>query len=276
MRPLRPVRVRSLVIGEGRPALIVPLTGADEPALLHEAQALAGSAADLAEWRVDHLESAAAAGAPSRDGSPAGGRLAGGLGAIVSEAVRMAARLRTALGEMPLLITVRTAQEGGQWDLADPQYEEVLGALIRSGAADALDVEARRDPGTVRALIAQAHAAGIPVIGSAHDFESTPPREELVALLRRIQDLGADIPKAAVMPRSPGDVLALLEATWEMRSRHAEGPIITMSMGPLGAVTRISGEIFGSAATFAAQQSASAPGQLPLEEMPALLRALAP
>ena len=65
-----------------------------------------------------------------------------------------------------------------------------------------------------------------------------------------MQELGAHIPKIAVMPKTPNDVLTLLDATYTMHTLHADRPIITMSMASTGLISRIAGEIFGSAATF--------------------------
>ena len=81
------------------------------------------------------------------------------------------------------------------------------------------------------------------------------------------------------MPRCPGDVIALLDATQEMSGKYADRPIITMSMGA-GVVSRLCGEYFGSAMTFGAVGQVSAPGQIPVEELNAAMdilhRALAP
>ena len=84
------------------------------------------------------------------------------------------------------------------------------------------------------------------MVGSNHDFGGTPDKADLLFRLRKMQELGADIPKIAVMPRCPGDVIALLDATQEMSGKYADRPIITMSMGA-GVVSRLCGEYFGSA-----------------------------
>ena len=88
-----------------------------------------------------------------------------------------------------------------------------------------------------------------------------------------MQQAGADLPKLAVMPRSRADVLELLAATAEMTD--PETPVITMSMGALGGVSRLCGEAFGSAMTFANPGTASAPGQVPLDVVNAVLDSLA-
>ena len=85
---------------------------------------------------------------------------------------------------------------------------------------------------------------------------------------------GADLPKLAVMPQSRADVLELLSATAEMADHHPETPVITMSMGALGAESRLAGETFGSAMTFANPGQASAPGQVSLNIVNEVLDAL--
>ena len=78
-----------------------------------------------------------------------------------------------------------------------------------------------------------------------------------------LADAGADIAKLAVMPRCAADAARLLEATARAADTRPDTPLITMSMGPLGAVTRFCGGAFGSCATFGVTSgtSASAPGQ---------------
>lgn len=93
------------------------------------------------------------------------------------------------------------------------------------------------------------------MIMSNHDFHKTPAAEEIVQRLRKMQELGADIPKIALMPQNKADVLTLLSATLEMQERYADRPIITMSMAKTGVISRLSGEVFGSAATFGAVKS---------------------
>ena len=60
----------------------------------------------------------------------------------------------------------------------------------------------------------------------------------------------ADICKIAVMPQDATDVLTLLSATNEMYTHYASVPIVTMSMGQLGMISRVTGQLFGSALTF--------------------------
>jgi 3-dehydroquinate dehydratase-1 len=104
------------------------------------------------------------------------------------------------------------------------------------------------------------------LIASFHDFQRTPSADEIFARLEAAGRAGADVAKAAVMAESPEDVLTLLSAT--VRGRRELGlPLITMSMGPYGSLTRLFGWAFGSAVSFAVGAASSAPGQLPIEAL---------
>ena len=123
----------------------------------------------------------------------------------------------------------------------------------------------------MKAVVETAHANGVKVIASNHDFHKTPAKEEIVSRLRKMQELGADIPKIAVMPQNKKDVLTLLTATEEMASEYADRPIITMSMSGTGVISRLCGEVFGSALTFGAVGKVSAPGQMGIEDLTTVL-----
>ena len=90
-----------------------------------------------------------------------------------------------------------------------------------------------------------------------------------------MQSLGADIVKFAVMPQCERDVLTLLDATLTMKEDHDDTPVITMSMGGQGLVSRLAGEVFGSCLTFGTAGKASAPGQIPANLLSTFLQTLA-
>jgi len=239
----QPVALRSLVLGDGRPAVCVPLVARTASALGDAAASLTRSSYDLVELRVDHLT---AVDDPEK----------------VREAV---AAVRAALpDDVPVLFTFRTKQEGGDRDITPDEYGDLLVRTIRDGVVDAVDVEMYTQPDVLESVVETAHHAGVAVVMSSHDFAGTPPRAEMLSRLLQQQEHGADVVKLAVMPSTPADVLALLAATDDFRSGAGLVPAVTMSMGPLGAASRLVGETFGSCLTFAAATAdgASAPGQL--------------
>jgi 3-dehydroquinate dehydratase-1 len=73
----------------------------------------------------------------------------------------------------------------------------------------------------------------------------------------------------AVLPKKP-DVLTLLGATYAA-SQLLPIPLISMSMGPYGSLSRMIGFVYGSALTWAVGKSSSAPGQVPIEDLRAVL-----
>ena len=143
-------------------------------------------------------------------------------------------------------------------------------AVIRTGNVDLVDVELFSQEEVVKALVSEAKEMHVYVIMSNHDFVQTPSKEEIIVRLRKMLEYGADLPKIAVMPNSVGDVLTLLEATNEMK-QLSNAPIVTMSMGKFGLISRLSGEAFGSALTFGSVQATSAPGQIPIDELRVVL-----
>ena len=242
------VTVGGLSIGTGRPKLIAPITAESKAELLQAAQAVPHSTAQLAEWRLDRFEPVTR-----------------------KESLLDAAQaLCAALGDLPVLATYRTVKEGGGGVISETQYAALIETLADSGLVDLIDIELFTGEDFVRREISYCHEKGVKVILSSHDFARTPPKEEMTARLRRMEALGADIAKLAVMPQTPEDVLTLLSATGEV-SATAARPVVTMSMGRLGAVSRIAGEVFGSAPIFGAVGQSSAPGQL---EAAALAKAL--
>ena len=163
----------------------------------------------------------------------------------------------------------RDEQQRG--DRADAERR---GKLLLLLGVDLVDVEAFTGDEIVKAIVAAAHECGVKVVASNHDFDKTPEKDEIVRRLCKMQELGADIPKIAVMPTCRRDVLTLLCATEEMYTEHADRPIITMSMAGTGLISRLCGEVFGSALTFGAAKKASAPGQAAVNDLNNMLQFL--
>lgn len=239
------VRLRQVEVGTGLPKVVVPIVAADRDGILAQAQELQAVAFDVAEWRVDFYQDALE----------------------IQKVLPTLEALRAALGETPLLFTFRTKREGGEREITMEQYTALNTAAARSGCVDAVDVEIFAGDDVVQENIRAIHAAGAAVVGSNHEFGYTPAQEELICRLCKAQELGCDILKIAVMPRSRRDVLTLLSATEEMYTNHARQPVVTMSMAGTGALSRLCGEVFGSSMTFGAVGQVSAPGQVPVEQL---------
>lgn len=239
------VKIRNLEIGTGAPQVIVPIVGKTREEILAKGKELASIPLHVVEWRVDFYEDVFQ----------------------IPKVLETLKGLRAALGETPILFTFRTLKEGGEKEISMEDYTALNKAVAQSGDADAIDVEIFSGDQVVLENIANIHAAGKVVVGSNHDFHKTPSQADLIYRLRKMQDMGADIPKIAVMPQNKADVLTLLAATEEMYRCYADRPIITMSMSATGVISRLCGEVFGSSMTFGAVGQVSAPGQISVEQL---------
>lgn len=246
------VKIRNIELGAGIPKICIPIVEHTRKEILTAAALIRETTADIVEWRADWY-------ADIFDHE---------------KAIETLRSLREILGERPLLFTFRTSKEGGEKSIAADAYVDLNRQIAGSGLADLIDVELFTGDDAVLQIIGTAHSHGVKVIISNHDFQKTPDKEVLISRLCRMQELGADISKIAVMPQSRKDVLTLLSATEEMTSRYADRPIITMSMGGTGVISRLCGEVFGSALTFGTAGKASAPGQIPVNELREVLSIL--
>jgi 3-dehydroquinate dehydratase-1 len=241
----RTVIVKNVIIGEGIPKICVPLIGATLSELIQEAESLKELGPDLVEWRTDFFDEVEDV-----------------------EAVKSALKeIHSVIPELPLIFTFRSAKEGGEKQVSTEYYIALNIAAAESGLVDLIDVELFNEEQDVKLLVETAHTHNVSVIISNHDFHGTPSQEEIILRLRKAQELGGDLPKIAVMPQDAGDVLTLLEATHMMKEQYADRPIITMSMAGTGVISRLAGEIFGSALTFGAAHKPSAPGQVAVVEL---------
>lgn len=274
------VQIRNLRLGEGRPKICVPLVGQKEEEIYQQARELLAVPADLVEWRADWF-----LGLKEKN-----------------RFLEVLRTLRQVLGERPVLFTIRTKGEGGEGQISFSEYQQLNLEAAQSGCVDLVDVEVFRmsvgqaeemlerpdRPGNtelpengqsmekeratcmpeflqkegIGEFIRALQRTGVVVVGSSHDFEGTPRTDIMVECLRAMQELGVDICKLAVTPGEQADVRNLLEATWRMKTQYGDRPLITMSMGSLGVISRLAGELFGSSVTFGSVGKPSAPGQV--------------
>lgn len=231
------------------PLICAPLVGADREALLAEGATALAARADIVEWRVDHFAD---------------------IGNL-ERVMETGRALRRALPGIPLLFTRRSVAEGGQpVPISEGEIVEVYSAVCAEGFADLVDYEMSSPAQNMKAVreVSRRHDVGL--VYSYHDFERTPPLDALAAQFRRAQELGGDVAKVSVMARGPEDALALLAATLKA-SQTLELPLIGVSMGPHGALSRMVGFAFGSALTFGVAAGSSAPGQMPIGELRAAI-----
>ncbi len=245
------VTINDVVIGDGMPKICVSLMGKTIADLKREVALINEFDVDIIEWRADYF------------------------GKVHDlETVKWALReIRPFIKTKPLLFTFRTKKEGGELEIKDDFYFELNRVMVRTGEVDLLDVELFHDETAVRELVKLAHESNVKVLMSSHDFEKTPSKSVLLARFARMEALQADITKIAVMPESGADTLVLLD-TMNVLKEEAKKPFVAISMGTLGVISRLSGSLFGSAITYGTVGEASAPGQVPVQNLRLILDAL--
>jgi 3-dehydroquinate dehydratase-1 len=239
------------VSGGTHPLICTPLVGRTRDAVLAELATVQPKSPDLIEWRVDYFE-----GIGNRE--------------LVIETARA---IKAGAGTTPIVFTRRSTNEGGEKiPLAEDAVVALYVEVCSARCVDIIDFEMSNAPADFARLRAASRENDIQLIASYHNFKSTPDRAALIAKFTEAHDLQGDIAKVAVMPNGPEDVLTLLGATYAA-SQALDIPLISMSMGGYGSLSRMIGWVYGSTVTFAVGKSSSAPGQVPIDELRAVLAA---
>ena len=238
--------MKSKVIGEGtKPLVCTPLVGRTKEVILAELSNVLIKEPDIIEWRADFFEGV--------DNT--------------NEVIAIAKEMKEFAGNIPIIFTIRSIREGGQpITLSDCETIELNSTICTDTSIEYVDCELSNTPEHFEQLRKVAQANGTKVIASFHNFSSTPSKDILNGKFTQAELYGADVAKVAVMPQNLEDVIALFSVTLEAKNR-LKIPVISMSMGGLGAVTRMFGGVFGSSVSFAVGQSSSAPGQVPIEDL---------
>ena len=168
----------------------------------------------------------------------------------------------------PVLLTIRSSQEGGAWNGEDARrlalYKKALSSV------SAVDIEISSS--IFRSVINAARKAGKTVVGSFHDFERTPAVEELCDIIRTGRRAGADIVKVATAIHGPADIAAL----FSVLKKEGKKPLCLIGMGEVGIPTRVTLACAGSCLAYGYADRSAAPGQMPSSTLMRRLRKSCP
>ena len=239
---------RNLIIGEGMPKICVPVTIKNDEDILN--QLPHDLPYDFIELRIDSYS-------------------------YLNEFHKVKTLLNQIreLVECPILLTCRSVSEGGKSSLTKEEYKQFLIQVIESGFIDMIDIEINVGNAIVFELVEKAKSHNVKVVMSYHNFDKTPPQEDMIDILEKMEVMGGDILKIAVMPLCKKDVVTLMNTSLIMSSR-IDKPLIMISMGELGKITRVAGELIGSSVTFGMALESSAPGQIHVSHLKDLLESV--
>ena len=236
--------IKGKEIGSGKPLVCVSVMGKTKQEIVDEVLVLKESETEIIEWRVDTFSEYKNYNA-------------------IREVLQAVSPL---LDNKIFLYTFRTKAQGGQGVVTQEEIEDIHELAAESACVDLLDLEYFEEEYPM-IKIRQLQERGVKIVASHHDFVETPEREVMKMLLENMCAGNADIVKIAVMPQTEEDVLRLLSVTNEFYKENPDTPIISMSMGKLGMISRLCGETFGSCVTFAANKESSAPGQMNMDKV---------
>ncbi|MCT3114331.1 type I 3-dehydroquinate dehydratase [Lactococcus lactis] len=188
--------------------------------------------ADIVEWRADFLSA--------------------------DEILEMAPKFFEKFKESKILFTLRTVREGGNIQVSEKKYLQILKEILTYNPAY-IDVEFFTHGPSFAAL----KDFRDKMVLSYHNFDEVP--SDLTNRLIKMHEEGTAFVKVAVMPERECDVLDFLQITRDMTLEYGDH-FISMAMGDLGRLSRISGYLTGSCWTFASLENSSAPGQISLKE----------
>ena len=234
------LRIKNIAFGKEKPVVCVPVVETDADSVISCAKEYIADNVRMLEWRIDlFLEK----------NDPA-------------VCLKTLKALHEIVNDTVLLVTYRSLPQGGKGNLSVEEVKLLLADIASDEARpDLIDVEAT-EIADVSGFIRGLRDYGVRVIASHHCFDNTPSYGEMSGILEYLTETGADIAKLAVMPEDAGDVLRLMSVTADFHAERPDTPVITMAMGAVGVVSRLSGELTGSCVTFGAGETASAPGQI--------------
>lgn len=232
------------MVSKQGPEICLPLTGRTKEEVLEQLMLILPKNPDIIELRADFLGEIADL-------------------SYVLEVVNMI----TKKTEIPLLFTVRSAREGGEViSLDEAGVAALLCEIARQTNVALIDYEVNNAIEHIQKVVAVTHENDKKVIMSYHNFSKTPDNHELLGYFIQMELFQADMAKIAVMPENKSDVLRLLALTAEADERISI-PVVTMSMGELGKISRALGWVYGSSLTFGVGAASSAPGQIEVEQL---------
>lgn len=234
--------IKNKIFGGEKTLVCIPLVSKDNNSLINDAEEICKLNPDVIEWRVDSFNNVE----------------------NIASVVDSLSNLSEVINNIPLIFTCRHTDEGGLKYIPQEKRIEIIRNALETGCIDIVDIEMSNESSFISKIKDIVEDNNAKLILSYHNFKETPEQEFIYNKIVEGEKLGGDITKVTVMPKNNGDVLKLINASHNARTKKVNIPIIAISMGDLGRMTRVTGGLFGSDMTFAVGKDVSAPGQIPI------------
>lgn len=165
----------------------------------------------------------------------------------------------------PCIAVCRGPEEKGTFKGTEASRIEMLKSAAKCGAKF-VDVGIQTVPALIKSLKKVCRKSKTSLIISSHFWDATPAKEELLRIVRRAKNLGADIVKIAAKINKWSDNVILFEVTSVAVKMGIK--IISVGMGKRGKISRLGCPMLGSYLTYAAldKKSKTASGQMTFKE----------
>jgi len=203
--------------------------------------------ADIIEWRADYIE-------------------------FPKKIIELAPAIFEKLAGFDIMFTLRTSKEGGKIEIKESNYIKLL-TKMASYAPSYIDIEYFSYPDALSSIRKKVDKS-TKIVLSHHDFTKIP--DDAGKKIEKMLAENVDTVKFAGMPKSKLDVLNLMTLNRRLVDKFKDRNIVTVAMGTMGELSRISGSLSGSAWTFAAlrEDMKSSPGQLTLHQIKKIFKNL--
>lgn len=232
------VKVKGKVFGSGKALECITIMSQNCEAAVADVKKLMEYHPDIIEWRIDWYDNQA------------------------NDIADAARAISPILQDTPVLVTFRQITEGGHVEAADGTRLKAIRAVCETGCVDLVDVENASGIEFIEKVKVIAKENKMKLVLSNHNFEGTPSEDEILESLKTSQALGADVAKIAVLPHGFADVITLANATYRAKKGEVDIPLITISMGEIGIISRIMNGEMGSDLTFMSIGRSSGAGQV--------------
>ncbi len=237
------MRIKNIELSNFNPTVCVSIIDNTIARALETARVLALREVKVIEWRLDYLEEL-------ND----------------KDAIINGLKEFSGICEKNITIaTIRTKAQGGRSDFNESELELYLSLIANNKCVDFIDVEYYTFE-RPRAFVESLKSLGTNVICSHHDFNETPEDEMTLTLLEEMECSDCDIVKMAVMPENATDVARFMDVC-NCFANETKKLFVSMSMGDIGRVSRLAGNVTGSCLTFGAHNKTSAPGQIEYKKL---------
>ncbi|WP_417155056.1 type I 3-dehydroquinate dehydratase [Parasutterella excrementihominis] len=250
--PTHPIQAGPTLLGGEQPVICSPLVGKNLKVIKAEAKTVKALNPDMVEVRADYWDFIE----------------------DTDKAIEALQAIRNIIGDTPILLTVRVAEERGFKKVGQKPKFDFYKKAAALKLPNLIDVELVYGADTIKNL--KKDLNGVPVVVGYHDLKGTPSSEEIANILKKEIDAGGDVAKIVVKPNSQADVLRFLNGTLEFRTKNPAYPVIASASGQEGRITRLAGGLFGIDLTFASGVKGSNPWQMPVQTVQEINKVIYP